>query len=205
MNPGSANKLTAPPHYAFIFYRPATPTSREQVFYNEEAWSILSRSAASQNVKTDNIPTYISSLCLKWKEILERSPGEIPFSGGPNDKGTWHIAMLESHRRKYVVKGIALSGNPALKEGEKYLFIIDRVSPESANLSMVFRQYKLSNREQEIVRLLLLGNSNKEIAWDLGLSENTVKGYMKLLMGKLGVNNRAEIIAALLVGKSGTR
>lgn len=204
MNPDSANKLTAPPHYAFIFYRPATPTSPEQVFYNEEACSILSMFAASQNIKTD-IPPYIAALCLKWKKILERSPGEIPFSGGPNDEGTRHIAMLESHRRKYVVKGITLSGNPALKEEKQYLFIMERASPESANLSMVFRQYKLNNREQEIVRLLLLGNSNKEIAWDLGLSENTVKGYMKLLMGKLGVNNRAGIIAVLLVGKSGTR
>jgi DNA-binding NarL/FixJ family response regulator len=113
--------------------------------------------------------------------------------------------MLESHRRKYVVKGTALSGNPTLQEEKQYLFLIERASPKSANLSMVFRQYKLNNREQEIVRLLLLGNSNKEIASDLGLSENTVKGYMKLLMGKLGVNNRAGIIAALLAGKSEMR
>jgi hypothetical protein len=33
------------------------------------------------------------------------------------------------------------------------------------------------------------------------VSENTIKGYMKLLMRKLGVNNRAGIIAALLVEK----
>ena len=56
-------------------------------------------------------------------------------------------------------------------------------------------------REQEIVRLLLTGGGNKEIAHRLRLSENTIKGYMKLLMRKLGVNNRAGIIAALLMEK----
>ncbi|MBU2227218.1 MAG: LuxR C-terminal-related transcriptional regulator [Proteobacteria bacterium] len=78
---------------------------------------------------------------------------------------------------------------------------MERASAESANLSMIFRKYKLSVREQEIVRLLLAGGSNKEIAHRLRLSENTIKGYMKLLMRKLGVNNRAGIIAALLVEK----
>jgi len=78
---------------------------------------------------------------------------------------------------------------------------MERASAESANLSMIFRRYKLSVREQEIVRLLLAGGSNKEIAYRLRLSENTIKGYMKLLMRKLGVNNRAGIISALLVEK----
>ena len=49
--------------------------------------------------------------------------------------------------------------------------------------------------------MLLAGAANKEIADRLRLSENTIKGYMKLLMRKLGVNNRAGIIAALLVEK----
>ena len=35
----------------------------------------------------------------------------------------------------------------------------------------------------------------------LRLSENTIKGYMKLLMRKLGVNNRAGIVTALLMEK----
>ncbi len=66
---------------------------------------------------------------------------------------------------------------------------------------MIFRRLNLSPREQEIVRMLLAGSSNKEIAGSLGISLNTVKGYMKLLSRKLGVNNRAGIIAAVLAIK----
>ncbi|MEK6655085.1 MAG: helix-turn-helix transcriptional regulator [Thermodesulfobacteriota bacterium] len=112
-----------------------------------------------------------------------------------------HIAVLESEKRKYVVKATALSGSSGSQGEKQYLFVMERASAESANLSMIFRKYKLSVREQEIVRLLLVGGSNKEIADRLRLSENTIKGYMKLLMRKLGVNNRAGIIAALLVEK----
>jgi len=201
----SANIPTSSSHDAFILYRPATAALPEQVFYNEETYSIISKYADPQGIKTAT-PPYISSLCLKWKDIFEENRAGMFSAGGQQErKGMWHIAMLESHRREYLVKAIVLTGNMASPEGKQYLFTLERVSSESVNLPMIFRQYKLSNREREMVQLLLMGHSNKEIARDLHLSENTVKGYMKLLMGKLGVNNRAGIIATLLVGKPGQR
>jgi DNA-binding CsgD family transcriptional regulator len=201
----SANETTSSSHDAFIFYRPATAALPEQVFYNEETYSIISNFAEPEGINTAT-PSYISALCLKWKDIFEENRTGILSSRGQHErKGMWHIAMLESDKRKYLVNAILLTGNSALLEEKQYLFTMERVSSESVNLPMIFRQYKLSNREREIVQLLLMGHGNKEIARDLHLSENTVKGYMKLLMGKLGVNNRAGIIATLLVGKPSAR
>lgn len=192
---------TTPSQSAFIFYRPATPPHPEHLYYNEDACSILARYAKSQGIRTD-IPPYVSSLCLKWSEALENHPGQAPSSGSVNGgPGMRHIAVLESEKRKYVVKATALSGSSGSQGEKQYLFVMERASAESANFSMIFRKYKLSVREQEIVRLLLTGGSNKEIADRLRLSENTIKGYMKLLMRKLGVNNRAGIVATLLVEK----
>jgi DNA-binding CsgD family transcriptional regulator len=134
--------------------------------------------------------------------MLENHLGQAPSSGSVNSgPGMRQIAVLDSEKRKYVVKATALSGSSASQGEKQYLFVMERVSAGSANLPMIFRKYKLSVREQEIVRLLLTGGSNKEIADRLRLSENTIKGYMKLLMRKLGVNNRAGIVAALLVEK----
>jgi DNA-binding CsgD family transcriptional regulator len=48
----------------------------------------------------------------------------------------------------------------------------------------------LSARQQEILRLLSLGRSNKEIAEQLGLATGTVKQHMYALFRKLGVSNR---------------
>ncbi len=68
------------------------------------------------------------------------------------------------------------------------------------NLAMVFRQYQLSPREQEVVRLLFDGLGNREIAEALGLSLNTVKGYLKLLTRKMGTGSRMGILSCLLSG-----
>jgi DNA-binding NarL/FixJ family response regulator len=55
---------------------------------------------------------------------------------------------------------------------------------------------KLSVREDQIVRLLLVGRTNKEIAQRLQISEKTVKHYMTLLMQKLQARNRVEVVLA---------
>jgi DNA-binding NarL/FixJ family response regulator len=51
----------------------------------------------------------------------------------------------------------------------------------------------LSPREQEILKLIARGLSNKEIAAYLNLSIPTVKLYTRRLCRKLGVRNRAEL------------
>lgn len=48
----------------------------------------------------------------------------------------------------------------------------------------------LSARQQEILRLLSLGRSNKEIAEQLGLTAGTVKQHVYALFRKMGVSNR---------------
>lgn len=67
------------------------------------------------------------------------------------------------------------------------------------NLSRIFRKWKLNIREQEIVRLLIEGRSNKEIADALNLSVHTVKSYIKLLSRKVGVSVRTGLIGLLLL------
>ncbi len=50
----------------------------------------------------------------------------------------------------------------------------------------------LTKREEDILRLVAQGKSNKEIANDLKLQEKTVKHYMTAIMGKLHARNRVE-------------
>lgn len=58
------------------------------------------------------------------------------------------------------------------------------------------RAVKLSDREKQVVSLLLLAQSNKEIANKLAISEKTVKHHMTNLMGKLNARNRVEVALA---------
>jgi DNA-binding NarL/FixJ family response regulator len=50
----------------------------------------------------------------------------------------------------------------------------------------------LTQREIELLQLIVDGLSNKAIAEKLSLSENTVKYHLKNILQKLGVQNRTE-------------
>lgn len=52
----------------------------------------------------------------------------------------------------------------------------------------------LSSRETEVLRSVASGNSNKVVADDLAISEDTVKGHMKNIMAKLGANDRTHAV-----------
>ena len=52
----------------------------------------------------------------------------------------------------------------------------------------------LTEREREVLRLLVQGRSNKEIGRDLQIAEDTVKTHVKHIMAKLGVQSRTQAV-----------
>ncbi len=52
----------------------------------------------------------------------------------------------------------------------------------------------VSKRERDVVRLVVEGLSNREIAKELALSEHTVKNYVFRVFDKVGVSNRVELV-----------
>lgn len=53
----------------------------------------------------------------------------------------------------------------------------------------------LSPRQRQTLQLLLAGNSEKEIAGQMGLSQNTVHHYVKAIHRHFGVSSRSELLA----------
>ena len=70
--------------------------------------------------------------------------------------------------------------------------ILRRLTSENADV--------LSRREHEILALLVDGLTNFQISARLGLSENTVKYYLKAIYQKLDVNSRGGAIAKYVAG-----
>jgi DNA-binding NarL/FixJ family response regulator len=62
-------------------------------------------------------------------------------------------------------------------------------------------QHRLTPRESALLELVVSGMSNKAIAKEMSISENTVKYYMKSILQKLGARNRTE--AATLALREG--
>ncbi|HLI29172.1 MAG TPA: response regulator transcription factor [Chloroflexota bacterium] len=107
---------------------------------------------------------------------------------------------LAAGARGYLLKDAApdelVRGVRAVMEGRAALEpsvaarLLDRMAePEGG---------ELSEREREVLGLLVRGASNKGIAHQLGLSENTVKAHVAHIFNKLGVQSRAEAVAVAL-------
>ena len=78
------------------------------------------------------------------------------------------------------------------------LIVVERGRSASLALSQVSQQFRLTQREQETVTLLLQGLANKEMADRMRVTPNTVKVFLRLVMTKMGVTSRCAIAAKVL-------
>lgn len=115
------------------------------------------------------------------------------------------IKTLDAGVHGYVLKQSTgddiLAAIQAVRRGEKFIThgfaskIVSALQDEAVRKNAALA-VKLSIRENQVVRLLLAGKTNKEIASTLSISEKTVKHYMTVLMQKLNARNRVEVVIA---------
>jgi DNA-binding NarL/FixJ family response regulator len=79
----------------------------------------------------------------------------------------------------------------ALSEGRS--FYPPATSPKRADVLA-----SLSNRQFQILELMTRGLLNKQIAWELGLTEGTVKSHVSAILDKLGCDRRTQAITAYM-------
>jgi len=100
-------------------------------------------------------------------------------------------------------RGYLLKDAESLRLPEQILTVVEghvALDPRAADvLTSYLQQYDplpelLNMRELKVLRLIAQGLTNKEIGGQLHLSENTVKGYVKEILAKLGVRNRVEAV-----------
>jgi len=103
------------------------------------------------------------------------------------------VRALKAGARAYLLKASLrkelLETIRAVHAGQK------RVPPDvAADLAEHAADETLAAREIEVLRLVASGNSNKEIAAQLFVTEETVKGHVKNILGKLGANDRTHAV-----------
>lgn len=133
-----------------------------------------------------------------------------------------HVVMLTSHTSEtevigalssgadgYCVKGTSveslLAAITAAQEGASYLdpqvarLVMDHLKQPASSEPTLIGQ--LSQRELEVLTLMVEGRSNTEIAAELYLSPNTVKTHVRGIMNKLAVDDRVQAaVVALRAG-----
>lgn len=92
-------------------------------------------------------------------------------------------ALLQPVIATKVLKEFAMLDKRKIKEGDRFY-------------------NDLTEREKEILRLIALGGTNKEIAQKLGISEKTVKNHISNIFQTLHVNNRTQAALYVLTKKT---
>ncbi len=102
--------------------------------------------------------------------------------------------VLKSAPRDELILALesAVAGGAYIQPSLAKPLLARHVPPEVAEVGDAVR---LPPRQLQILRRLAAGRSNKELAHELGLSEATVKGYLKELYSRLGVDSRAAAVS----------
>jgi len=78
------------------------------------------------------------------------------------------------------------------------VFIIEETVSAKLDVNSIRRQYSLTRREADVLRRVINGLKNRDIANDLEISEQTVKDHLSNIYLKMGIKNRFAIVRFLL-------
>lgn len=104
---------------------------------------------------------------------------------------------LEAGARGYVIKGMPYQ---TLVEALQRVYAGGRFIPPPVARALESRMpdSDLSSRELEVLKLLVNGKSNKEIAIQLGITEATVKSHVSTILMRLNVEDRTQAAVSAL-------
>jgi len=159
------------------------------IVFNEKMGITYLNRTAEKILERYDLPVEIPTICrrifasIKNKKVHELFPGDIvlyqKISGSQNG---WIIRM-------HIGKGPV----PLV-----YVFMSEEKVSNKLNLNKRRMQFRLTRRETDMVRRVLDGLRNNEIAEDCGISEQTVKDHLSNIYLKCGVRSRFELICTLM-------
>ena len=128
------------------------------------------------------------------RRIREQMPGAAVLMLSMHSEDTLVRQALEAGARGYILKNaMELDLVSAIKRVAQGHLVLDPqlAKPEALKGE---RASGLTPRELEILRHIVAGKSNKEIASELGLSANTVGVHRANIMDTLGIHKTAELV-----------
>lgn len=156
---------------------------------NREALEMLR--SLGEAVKWGNVPEEICKLCNQLRNVPRHSGTRS--GDDPDDASLEGRTDLPSSLRVFSL------GNSGGNQNPTHLMVLiehiqkrHEVDPERAK-----REFGLSRRELEVLRLVCKGMKNREIAEQICICEYTVKDHIKKIMKKMKVGSRSEIVALL--------
>jgi len=128
------------------------------------------------------------------RNILQKFPDTAILMLSMHSEDTWVHQALDAGARGYILKSaIDMELVTAIRRVAKGEIVLDPQLSRATTLKGE-RNSGLTIRELEVLKLIVAGKSNKEIATDLDLSANTVAVHRANIMDTLGIHKAAELV-----------
>ncbi|WP_452231726.1 LuxR C-terminal-related transcriptional regulator [Lacinutrix sp. MEBiC02595] len=172
-------------------------------------------------IHPDDIDVWLSAL----NSLMEFTIGKIPEDKRKNANYTWNY-RLKNAKGDYVniiqnttplafdsdmkpIIGLAhytvLDGNIKMEITASAKLLNNKNEYETVyfnNHSQKLLQGGISNRERDVVRLLVLNNSSKQISEKLNISSHTVDTHRRNILKKLNISSTGELVGMLKTNKN---
>jgi DNA-binding CsgD family transcriptional regulator len=152
----------------------------DMVFCNRQTKFFLNRFTLPEEIRILSKRIFDAIQAGKLADLF---PGEVllskPFKSSPS---TWIFQFFVRETPEPLV----------------VVFITEDTFSHKLNLSEIREQFRLTRREIDILRRVLDGLKNSEIAEDLEIAEQTVKDHLSNIYMKLGVKNRFTLMRSLM-------
>jgi DNA-binding NarL/FixJ family response regulator len=170
----------------------------------EGAWQVLEQQLDIELILIDlNIPglnglDFINSLCERDIYIpfivLSASSDLFQIRSALQNGASGFIPKTYSIDQILQVIERVVAGDIVVpKDIEQAIACLPEHEP-SHNHYKVMTNYKLGQRQMDVLKLIQGGHSNDEIAEQLSLSKNTIKTHVKTLFSAFQVSNRLECV-----------
>lgn len=162
------------------------------IAYDSTMNVILTNNKADIFLLRFSIPEEVTAVCRRMLDnarlpsFEENFPGEVSLS-----------KTMEGSPSRWTFK-LEVDRNAA----RALVFIIEDTVSNKLDINGIRRSYRLTRRETDVLRRILDGLRNSEIAADLGIAEQTVKEYLSNVYLKTGTSNRVTLMKTLFISAS---
>ena len=127
------------------------------------------------------------------RAIRQQLPETFVLMLSMYSEDAWVRRALDAGAHGYILKSADLDLTDSIKRVAAGEIVLDPAIVPLSSLKGE-KALGLSKRELEVLRLIVSGKSNKEIAVELGLSVNTVAVHRANIMDSLSIHNTAELV-----------
>ncbi len=159
------------------------------IVYRETMQIVFRNKTAKLFLKRHDLPDEVPTVVKRMFSSMNKSCFNEDFPGE-----VYIYKKLEGSHSRWIFKlDVNRTGYPHV-----IVFVSEESLSDTTDLLEVRRQFKLTRRETDVIRRLLRGLKNADIADEMDIREQTVKDYLSSIYEKAGVRNRLALVRVLM-------